>query len=623
MAIYSKLSNVRKLTNSSLGSIIDVSNLNFTGLSAAVLEFLNNISYNETTNSIQGLDVLDVKSINVSNGFNIKLNGVTTFNIDSQGRARGNSFLVEVAEARRYRHTDFINWPDNGVPGEIIYTGIQNQKPQFGEDFIGYLNGRGWVSLTQGDGLENIRGVTVDGEFVSGAQQTINIGELLDIPLNFEYNLFTFNLDGTAIIDGDLNIIDDSCCGLTGPAYGRFGIADSDGEFTYYSSLYEAMLAANSGDTIEEFTSYTETTNEVILKDGVNINFNGYTYTFDSSSSLNAFSNNGNSIECSLYNGRIVRESGLVSNTDSTVLSITSDSAAIQMYGMVLENPIGTVVYSDSNIGIGGDFTINSEDIAINASTLSLIGGTVFSNIGSGAIICDICVIRNSSIFSITGSAVTSDEAELYDSTVFSILNGILVDTDVTVLGCNILSAGAGIVSTAISGSGIQIISSTIRTFGGFGISIAGSGTNGSIISNNEITSFGGPGISINIPDGFTRILDNSIFAINGTGISSTSNSASVSIRGNIIVVNRTDLNSSEGIRATRTGATGEVIIIQNSINVIVANLTAYALSSAGGSLSIFYISNQLRSSVAPSIGPNVIQGQVNTIDNFGNIELG
>lgn len=56
-------------------------------------------------------------------------------------------------------------------------------------------------------GSPNSRGVTVDSEFVSGAQQTINIGEVLDIPLNFEYNLFTFNLDGTAIIDGDLNII--------------------------------------------------------------------------------------------------------------------------------------------------------------------------------------------------------------------------------------------------------------------------------------------------------------------------------------------------------------------------------------------------------------------------------
>jgi hypothetical protein len=152
MAIYSKLSNVRKLTNSSLGSIIDVSNLNFSDLSTAVLEFLNNVSYNETTNAITGLNTLDVKFLNVHNNLSIKLNGVTTFNIDSQGRAEGNSFLVEVAEARRYRHRDFNNWPDVGIPGEIIYTGIQNQKTEFGEDFIGYLDGKGWVSLTEKGG---------------------------------------------------------------------------------------------------------------------------------------------------------------------------------------------------------------------------------------------------------------------------------------------------------------------------------------------------------------------------------------------------------------------------------------------------------------------------------------
>lgn len=153
MAIYSKLSNVRRLTNSSLGSIIEVSNLNFNDLSLALLEFLNNVSYDETTNAIDGLDSINVKYINVDNNLSIKLNGVTTFNIDSQGRAEGNSFLVEVAEAKRYRHTDFPNWPDIGVAGEIIYTGIQNQRPEFGEDFIGYLDGRGWVSLTENGGV--------------------------------------------------------------------------------------------------------------------------------------------------------------------------------------------------------------------------------------------------------------------------------------------------------------------------------------------------------------------------------------------------------------------------------------------------------------------------------------
>ena len=67
MAIYSKLSNVRNLTSSSLGSIIDVSNLNFTDISSAILEYLNSISYNEKTNAIQGLTTLNAKYINVAN----------------------------------------------------------------------------------------------------------------------------------------------------------------------------------------------------------------------------------------------------------------------------------------------------------------------------------------------------------------------------------------------------------------------------------------------------------------------------------------------------------------------------------------------------------------------------
>ena len=161
MTIYSKLSNVRKLTNSSLNSIIDVSNLNFNDIADATLEFLNSVSYNENTNSIDNLYQLDSNYINISEKLNVTLNGVSTFTIDSQGRAEGNSFLVEVAEAKRYRHTDFNDWPDVGIVGEIIYTGVQNQKPEFGEDFIGYLDGRGWVSLTQGNGSSTVNYLTL------------------------------------------------------------------------------------------------------------------------------------------------------------------------------------------------------------------------------------------------------------------------------------------------------------------------------------------------------------------------------------------------------------------------------------------------------------------------------
>lgn len=147
MAVYKNLKAVRRLTNSSLTAVIDVTNLNFNSLSAGTLEFLENIQYNETDNSfVAHLGTFDFADI--TDKLSLKLDGIPTFTIDSLGRAEGQELLVKVAETKRLRLTDFNDWPDVGVPGEIIYTGIQNQRPRFGEDFIGYLQGRGWVSLT-------------------------------------------------------------------------------------------------------------------------------------------------------------------------------------------------------------------------------------------------------------------------------------------------------------------------------------------------------------------------------------------------------------------------------------------------------------------------------------------
>lgn len=148
MPVYNKLKSVRKLSNSSLTSIIDITNLNFSDLSSATLEFLNKIAYNETENSLS-VNAGSFESINVTDLFSLKLDGISTFTIDSLGRANGQELLVKVAETRRLRLTDFNDWPEAGIPGEIIYTGVQNQKPQFGEDVICYLQSRGWVSLTE------------------------------------------------------------------------------------------------------------------------------------------------------------------------------------------------------------------------------------------------------------------------------------------------------------------------------------------------------------------------------------------------------------------------------------------------------------------------------------------
>jgi hypothetical protein len=147
MPIYNNLEGIRKQSNASLTSIIDVANLNFKAISDANLEFLNNISYDENSNSFSVYKGL-FELIELTDTLSVKSDGVVTLSIDSSGKLEGQEILVKVSESKRHRFTDFNDWPDVGVPGEVIYTGVQNQRPEFGEDFIGYLDGRGWVSLT-------------------------------------------------------------------------------------------------------------------------------------------------------------------------------------------------------------------------------------------------------------------------------------------------------------------------------------------------------------------------------------------------------------------------------------------------------------------------------------------
>ncbi len=83
---------------------------------------------------------------------------------------------------------------------------------------------------------------------------------------------------------------------------GRFGIADSNGAYTYYTTLTLAMAAASSGKTIEFFTDYTETGAVTITcKDGVTINGNGHTYTCTSAGAgLKLFDNVTNG-KCNIF----------------------------------------------------------------------------------------------------------------------------------------------------------------------------------------------------------------------------------------------------------------------------------------------------------------------------------
>ena len=199
MAVYKNIESIRRLTNASLTSLIDVTNLNFKSLADANLEFLNNISYDEITNSIS-LYSGRFELAEITNQLTISQSSIPTFTIASSGNAIGKAILVEVAETQRQRFTDFPTYPEIGVPGEIVYTGVAGLDPVFGEDFIGFLQSRGWVSLTDGSGGGSGSG---DG----GHKILIEFDELLTIQADYQYWIYgDFTVDGIVNNYGELVI---------------------------------------------------------------------------------------------------------------------------------------------------------------------------------------------------------------------------------------------------------------------------------------------------------------------------------------------------------------------------------------------------------------------------------
>ena len=212
MAIYNNLEKIRRLTNSSLTSLIDVTNLNFKSISDANLEFLNNISYNEVTNAFSVYSGT-FELAEITNQLTISQSSIPTFIIQSSGNAVGKSILVEVAETQRQRFTDFPTYPTVGVPGEIVYTGVAGLDPIFGEDFIGYLQSRGWVSLTGGNG---------DGGV--GHKKFIDVNEVLTIQEDYQYWIYgNFTVEGVVNNSGELVIANGTLILLPGGQVNNIG----------------------------------------------------------------------------------------------------------------------------------------------------------------------------------------------------------------------------------------------------------------------------------------------------------------------------------------------------------------------------------------------------------------
>lgn len=70
--------------------------------------------------------------------------------------------------------------------------------------FFQALNG---VMVKYGGGEDSGVGVRINGDLIGGVKSVIEVNEILDIPENFEYNIYRLNINGTVNCNGTVNIM--------------------------------------------------------------------------------------------------------------------------------------------------------------------------------------------------------------------------------------------------------------------------------------------------------------------------------------------------------------------------------------------------------------------------------
>jgi hypothetical protein len=225
---------------------------------------------------------------------------------------------------------------------------------------------------------------------------------------------------------------------VVGGSSGVCGIPNSSGVYTFYATLSLAITAASSGQTIEVFTSITETGNvQLNLKNGVNINFNGHTYTLNSAGTANAISDNGASVTVKLMNGTINRTGGTNTGSNSFSLDVINTSSNIDATDMKFTSSFslacrlfdGTLTggfYSGFTTGISITSGIanniysygqTSDGIGMNGGELS--NSKVLSN-GRYGILHNAGIISNCFIKSTANSGCLTQGGIINSSTFFS-----------------------------------------------------------------------------------------------------------------------------------------------------------------------------------------------------------
>ena len=412
-------------------------------------------------------------------------------------------------------------------------------------------------------------------------------------------------------------------------ASGIWGISNSSGVYTYYATLTLAVAGATSGQTIELFTDVVESTStEVTLKDGVDINFNGHSYTLSSSGTASCFLINyiGRN---RFYNGRIVRIGGTSSTANSVCILINNATSSFNYLDF-----FGVEIYSSFGVGIS---SINGSIPYISGANIRTFNTGAYFITGVYADKCTISTFGGGN--AIWAKTITNSYVETSAGG-----NAILFPYSGRASNCYAYAYGSGsgfgiycqsgVVltnCTAISTRNSAIYNFAAQSYNCYAYSTAGAGfecgsnAGGEVYNSSAYSTANSGVLYANTINGcnITSTLSYAVEGINGGVTSNVYNSylyttAQASCRSAKDFMNNI-------ITCTWNNASGHGIqcLANNTITnntIIVTNASANALYSASA-ISLKYANNCFKGSTTP-VNANITQSVTNTQDNQGNILL-
>jgi hypothetical protein len=395
---------------------------------------------------------------------------------------------------------------------------------------------------------------------------------------------------------------------------GVYGISNSSGVYTYYSTLALAMAAASSGQVVEMFADVTETSGTAVdIKPNVTIQGNGHTYTHTSTT--------GNTFTLSTtgtyrFMNMIIKRT--VTTPTGAYIFNNTGAPFYQGYTMVFQNTSVEYTWTTS---VGATPFIAP---STNVCTYYIDGLRALAN-GSGYMFGGglqyIQTIKNSIIENTgTGSCFTSDNITGGSF----IENSHLKTNSGTAVAFNYTGQGDAIRnSTVISTSGIGVsggyaydtssFSSTNRAFSGvICYSCAGSTASGTVFY--QCTAFNTTGIS---STGYVVVPFFTLSSFYNCSFNAVSNIVAYDATYSAAFYNCT-------ITSGYNNAAGHGISLANVGNVVVNCYISVTNTSAncfkGTSAITAKYSNNVFAGATTPVNSNVTQSITNTQDNQGNI---